>query len=711
MADNKEEKLRKILERFDRDYSAGEDARREAVNDLFFSRISQWDDWLQQYVTLQYRGQFDIVKPVVRKLAAEMRQNPIQVRYRPVEGADPDAADALQGMYRASTRQNSSISAINIAVREMLECGYGAWRWITEYEEDNPLSNNQRARRIPIHEAADCVIWDSASVMMDKSDARHVTILVPYTRDDWKEYAEKEGIDPDLVPDFTSPDNNYEFPWVTSDKIYVAEHYERVEKKETAYIYQPPLGGDPVYYLKSEIKDVIDELANAGYEKIGERRVTTHYVNKYLVSLGAILKGPQRIAGKLLPVTPCYGEWGFAGGKEVYEGVVRGMKDAQRARNTVMSFNMDIVSKSPRKKPVFFPEQIAGFEHMYEGEDDYPYYYMNRRGENGEELPTNPIGYIDNAEIPQANALMLEAATQAIKEVSALGVNAQQVSGQQVAFDTVNQLNQRADMESYIFMDNLATAMRRDGEIFQSICAEIYDVPRTVLVVGEDGTEQEVQILDEIIDYATGERVKLNDITGKFETFVDVGPSYKSQKDANRAELREMLSVIPADNPLFQLVVLLYFTLQDGKISEPVRKYCNTQLVLMGFREPENEEEAAALQQQQQQQQGQEDPNMVLAQAQMVAAQAEAEKAANQTAQTRIKAFTAQMDAQAQQAETVKTLAEARNIDDKAVLEGIKLLGELRDKQFNQQSKAVETITGLMRNAQPQQQAVTNPPL
>ncbi|MDI8799783.1 hypothetical protein MJM59_28265, partial [Salmonella enterica subsp. enterica serovar Montevideo] len=42
------------------------EARREAKNDLFFSRVSQWDDWLSQYTTLQYRGQFDVVRPVVR---------------------------------------------------------------------------------------------------------------------------------------------------------------------------------------------------------------------------------------------------------------------------------------------------------------------------------------------------------------------------------------------------------------------------------------------------------------------------------------------------------------------------------------------------------------------------------------------------------------------------------------------------------------------
>ena len=88
MADN--ERLNAILCQFDIDWASGDEARTEATNDLYFSRVSQWDDWLSEYTTLQYRGQFDVVRPVVRKLVAEMRRNPIDVLYRPKDGASPD---------------------------------------------------------------------------------------------------------------------------------------------------------------------------------------------------------------------------------------------------------------------------------------------------------------------------------------------------------------------------------------------------------------------------------------------------------------------------------------------------------------------------------------------------------------------------------------------------------------------------------------------
>ncbi|EBU7629392.1 portal protein, partial [Salmonella enterica subsp. enterica serovar Virchow] len=193
------------------------------------------------------------------------------------------------------------------------------------------------------------------------------------------------------------------------------------------------------------------------------------------------------------------------------------------------------------------------------------YYLLNRTDENNGEMPTQPLAYYENPEVPQANAYMLEAATSAVKEVATLGVDAGSVNGNQVAFDTVNQLNMRADLETYVFQDNLATAMRRDGEIYQSIVNDIYDVPRSVTITLEDGSEKEVQLMAEVVDLATGERQVLNDIRGRYECYTDVGPSFQSMKQQNRAEILELLGKTPQGTPEYQLLLLQYFTLLDGK--------------------------------------------------------------------------------------------------------------------------------------------------
>lgn len=598
MADN--ERLNSILCKFDADWMASDEARTEATNDLYFSRVSQWDDWLSDYTTLQYRGQFDVVRPVVRKLVAEMRRNPIDVLFRPKDGADPNSADVLMGMYRTDMRHNTAKISVNIAVREQIEAGVGAWRLVTEYEDQDPTSNNQVIRRLPIHEACTHVIWDSNSKQMDKSDAMHCTVISAMSRDGWKAFAEKNGFDEDEIPSFQNPDMNWLFPWLTSDVVYVGEHYEVEEKKEAVFIYQDPLTLEPVSYFQRDIKDVIDDLADKGMVKVAEKKVKRRRVYKSVITCTTILKDREQIAGEHIPIVPVFGEWSFAGDKEVYEGVVRLTKDGQRLRNMIMSFNADIVARTPKKKPIFWPEQIEGYEYMYGGNDDYPYYLLNRTDENNGDLPAQPISYMENPEVPQANAYMLEAATNSVSQVATMGVDAEAANGQ-IAFDTVNQLNMRADLETYVFQDNLATAMRRDGEIYQSMVNDIYDVPRQVMMTLEDGSEKQVQLLTQAVDYQTGTVVTLNDIRGRYECYTDTGPSFQSMKEQNRAEIQELLAKVPPGTPEWQMLLLQYFTLLDGKGVEMMREYANKQLVMMGMKKPETPEEIEMVQQAQQQ--------------------------------------------------------------------------------------------------------------
>jgi len=638
MADN--ERLNSILCKFDADWMASDEARTEATNDLYFSRVSQWDDWLSDYTTLQYRGQFDVVRPVVRKLVAEMRKNPIDVLFRPKDGADPNSADVLMGMYRTDMRHNTAKISVNIAVREQIEAGVGAWRLITEYEDQDPTSNNQVIRRVPIHEACTHVVWDSNSKQMDKSDAMHCTVINAMSRDGWKAFAEKNGFDEEETPSFQNPDMNWLFPWLTSDVVYVGEYYEVEEKKETVFIYQDPLTGEPVSYFQRDIKDVIDELADKGMIKVAEKKVKRRRVYKSIITCTTILKNREPIAGEHIPIVPVYGEWSFAGDKEVYEGVVRLTKDGQRLRNMIMSFNADIVARTPKKKPIFWPEQIEGYEYMYGGNDDYPYYLLNRTDENNGDLPVQPISYMENPEVPQANAYMLEAATNSVSQVATMGVDAEAANGQ-VAFDTVNQLNMRADLETFVFQDNLATAMRRDGEIYQSMVNDIYDVPRQVMMTLEDGTEKQVQLLTQAVDYQTGTVVTLNDIRGRYECYTDTGPSFQSMKEQNRAEIQELLAKVPPGTPEWQMLLLQYFTLLDGKGVEMMREYANKQLVMMGLKKPETPEEMQMVEQAQQQPK---EPSPEQTQAQGVLLQGKAEllKAQNQQMQIQVDAAKAE---------------------------------------------------------------------
>lgn len=329
---------------------------------------------------------------------------------------------------------------------------------------------------------------------------------------------------------------------------------------------------------------------------------------------------------------------------------------------------------------------------------------------------------MESPEVSQANAYMLEAATAAVKEVSSLGVDTA-AANTQVSFDTVNQLNQRADMETFVFQDNLAIAMRRDGEIYASIVNDIYDVPRNVTMRLEDGTEKNVQVMNEVVDLQSGRKAVLNDIRGRYDTYTDVGPSFQSMKEQNRSEIADLLQKVPPQHQAWNILLLQYLTMMDGKGVDITREFANKQLITGGFKKPETEEEQMWLMEAMQSSQNQQDPAMVLAmaeqgkaqaeqmsaQARLISAQTEAErrqnaaqaemiKAQTEIKNTEIKAFTANQDALESQANTVLKLTQADNLKQQRVIDAIEVLKKafesteflpsgIAAESFNQQSR------------------------
>ncbi|MGT0298499.1 portal protein, partial [Shigella flexneri] len=89
--------------------------------------------------------------------------------------------------------------------------------------------------------------------------------------------------------------------------------------------------------------------------------------------------------------------------------------------------------------------------------------------------------------------------------------------------------------------------------------------------------------------------------------------------------------------PEFQMLMLQYFTLLDGKGVEMMREYANKQLVMMGLKKPETPEEMEMVQQAQQQPQ-QPSAEQIQAQGILLQGQAELLKAENQQAQIQVEA-------------------------------------------------------------------------
>lgn len=685
------EDIRELVDSADQTTSA---SREEASDMLIFGRISQWDDSVAQDAQTEFRGTFDIIKARRNRILGELWSNPVDVRFKPKDGAEDDAAETLTGMYRTDTLAGDE--SINTAVQDQIDAGYGAFRFVTTYESKfDDLNNNQVIRLEPINEANNVLYWDDNAKRKDKSDARWAMLLTSFTQKGWEQYCEENGIDWEegVKPaSFEEKHSSTSFVWGTSkDEIKIGEFYHKTRKREIVCIYQDPVGQTKAYY-KTKIKDVLPDLEAAGYVKIGEKKKDRWIVTKYLVSGEEIVK-KQRIAGEQIPIVPVYGDWSIVEGREIWRGIYHDAQDPQRLHNFLMSYTADIVAKGPRQKPIFYPGQIQGFEYMYTlsgADNNYPYMLQNEKSpETDQPYPIGPVGYIENPQMPQAGAALMEMTRRSVDDVTGGSLNSDQMLSSQVTEGQIQATQNAQNMETFLYQNSLRLAMKQAGRIYASMAAELYDVPRDVTVTQPDGTESTVTVMESVLDYETGEEVVLNDITrGTFEVFADVGPSYQTQKDEARAELREMYQGLPEGSPVKEFVMLKYVSLLDGPKMDTLREWARKQLILKGFEEPDTDEEKQMVAQAQQAAQ-EPDANMLLAMAEMEKAKADQADAQNDQAKVQVSAYEAET-------KRLKALAEAQ----KTKADTLKTGYEIKGTELDNVQKMLQAMTPASQRVQ-----------
>lgn len=654
--------LKELKDLHEKAYTHNQTTRMRAADDTLFYHITHWDSALLDASSLAYKGQFDILRKAGRQIISDLRANPVQIDFEPKDIDRDDGAEILDGLYLECDRMNTSLEAYDNASMETVVCGFGGWELYTEYETNRAGDERQVIRRRPIYEMNNNAFPDPNAKRLDKSDARYWSILNPYSKEGYQDlYEELTGKTTDVsVADFASPEQSYTFPWLTSDQsvVYVVTFYHKTKVKDVVLTLVDPLGAELRYLESSLLKDdIMDELLDQGYEVVNEKQIKRWEVKRYIASGEAILS-VEVVPSEYIPVVPMYGERAFVEGEEHYEGITRLAKDPQRLRNFQMSYLADIAARSPRQKPIFTPDQIAGYEYMYEEngpDNNLPFLYQHWKNSNGEQLPVGPVGYLEAPQVPQAIAAMIELTRQAVEDVANPGLP-QDIADPDLSGKAVALLQNRLDQQSLVYQQNLKHAKRYDALVYASMATQVYDTPRKAMVTMPDGSRKEVEIMQTILDEETGELKVLNDLTNQeFEVFATVGPSYASKREQTIDHLQALSESFATTDPMMQKALLFkQLKLIDGTDMDDIKTYANKQLMLAGIKEPETEEEIAFMQEAAQRP-AEPDANMVLAMAEQGKAQAaqmreqrlarlDAANIANQDGKLQIDAFRAETD-------------------------------------------------------------------
>lgn len=672
--------------KFDRAYTPQEDVREKCIEATRFARVpgGQWEgttssgtklnDFFERYPKFEINK----VATELNRIIAEYRNNRITVKFRPGDkAASEELANKLNGLFRADYQETDGGEACDNAFDDGATGGFGCFRMSTKYvNEYDPLDERQRICIEPIYDPARSVWFDPDAKKYDKSDAGWAFDMYSLSAEKYKAEYDKTPASLDLTLD-----NSWKYDWFDNDVVYIAKYYEVRKESVDVVSYQNPMTGEIATYDSDQLEPIVDELAEIGFVEVARRSVKRRRVYVSLVDGDGFLEKPRRIAGENIPLIPVYGKRWFIDDIERVEGHIAKAMDPQRLYNLQVSMLADTASQDAGSTPIVDMEQVRGLEkHWEERNKKRPSFLPLRsiKDRSGNVIsPATPSGYTQPAVLNQALAALLQQTSADIQEVTG-GSQAMQQMPSNIAQETVNNLMNRSDMASFIYLDNMAKSLKRAGEIWLSMAREVYGSDREVRTVNEDGTDDITLMSVSVQDQQTGRIVALNDLSvGRYDVTVDVGPSYTARRDATVSALTQILQSMLPQDPMRPAIMGIIIDNMDGEGLDDFKEYNRNQLLTTGIVKPRNQKEQQVVQQAQMAQQGQQDPNMVLAQAQMVAAQAEAQKAQNETAQTQIKAFTAQQDAMESQANTVYKLAQARNIDDKAVMDAIKLLNDV----------------------------------
>jgi hypothetical protein len=607
------------------------DERIQCLEDRRFYSIAgaQWEGSLTEQYANRPRFEVNKVALSVMRIISEYRNNRITVDFIPKDGSsNSQLADTCDELYRADEEDSGAQEAYDNAFEEAVGGGFGAWRLTNQYEDEgDPENEQQRIVFQPIFDADASVFFDLDAKRQDKKDARCCFVLSAMTRDSYRRRFED---DPSTWPQDVQLK---EFDWQTPDIVYVAEYYVKEQVSE-AIRYFRSLDGEEVKHSERDFEadpELEQMLLATGHVEIEERkrRIKRQKVHKYLLSGGGILEDHGLIAGSEIPIVPVYGKRWFVDSIERCQGHVRLAKDAQRLKNMQLTKLGEISAYGTIQKPIMTAEQVAGHELMW-AEDNvkqYPYLLVNPvTNADGAEQAQGPLDYTRAPEIPPAMAALLQITDGDIKEL--LG---NQQAGEQLqpnmSGKAVELIQNKLDMQTFIYMSNFAKAVKRCGEIWLSMAREIYVEPsRKMKGLGKTGQPRSIELVKPILNKETSAIEYQNDLTqAKFDVTVDVGPNSSSKRAAVVRALTGMMTITQDPETLTILSSMAMMNMEGEGLSE-VQSYFRKRLLKQGVLEP-NEEEAAAMAAELEAMQAQPDPQAQLAESLGLEARAKAAKA------------------------------------------------------------------------------------
>lgn len=724
---------RRAMQRFDAIWGVVRDERAQNLADRRFARIrgAQWEGQYAFGDTRDEHGdpidtgspQMEVPKflRAIRRVKGEYRSSRKMVDFKP-KGDDSDRASAnnLDGLFRADMLDSPGGfgAAQDNAFDEAIEGGLAGWRLRDRWEDEEDEANDkQRIGFEPIYDADQSMFFDLDAKHQDKSDARFAFLLTTISRDAFEDRY------PDASPSTFDGGSEWDYDWVQPDTITLAEYFEVEDRsvlrrtfrlKGVEQLPEETRPAEQTYDDKDLTAEREDqptleaELKQQGYEEIRSRRIKRQAVRWYLLNGVEVLEGPRELPGKYIPIVPLYAERSYIQGIERAQGMVRPVIDAQRIYNLQVSSLAESAASPADATPIVAPEQVNRTILS-----DWASRKVKRPAvlqlipiyaDDGTILQAGVSGMLEPAQVNQATAALLQLAGGDIPDL--MGMNDQpETVPSNTSAAAIQIVNDQGDVTDFLWHDNFSLALTHCGRVWLEMAKDLYvEEGREMIALDAEGKESKVTLGELRTD--DGGEYRLNDMSGKYNVVVDVGPATKTRQDATVRNCLGIAQVAqglpdPAAAALIGTAMVGTAILNmEGEGIDGPRNAVRKLGLQQGWVEP-SEEEAQELAAQQEQQGQQPDPNVIAAQAQMVLAEAEQTKAQVALIEAETKRLTAEANAEKAKAQTAALLAGIDRDDRKQVLSEVDTATKIqRDDQDQDHAHTMGAVDATMRAEQ-----------
>lgn len=520
--------LDEACEAFEDAVEAEADNRREWLDDFKFARLGeQWPADIKAQRERDKRPCLTInrLPAFLRQVVNDGRQNRPSISVKPADSAgDPMTAQVINGLIRNIEYTSNADVAYDTALECAAGGGFGYWRVRTQHSHEDTFDLDIVIDRVanPL-----TIYGDPRSTAADSSDwnVAFVTDMVPLQvfKDTYRG-AEAASFDADAY-------DRLQGPWRDGDDVRVAEFWKRDEVRGVLVQLSNGAVMDAQTYMAQQAL-----FLQAGLVVTGSRETRERRVRQYLLS-GAEVLSETVWPGKYIPIVPVYGDEVNVEGKRYFRSLVRDAKDAQRMFNYWRTTSTELVALAPRA-PWVGPKGFANSSKSKwatANTDNHPFLEYDgavppqRQGFSGP-----PAGALQEA----LNASDDMKAIMGLFDAS-LGARSNETSGVAI---TARQ--REGDVSTFHFIDNLARAIRHTGRILIDLVPKVYNGPRIVRVIGQDGTAQTVPV-NQQTQMPNGAQGIFDLTAGKYDLTVETGPSFTTKRQEAAAQMTEFMRAVP----------------------------------------------------------------------------------------------------------------------------------------------------------------------